>query len=408
MNKTMLRKYASLIVRCGANVQKKQEVVIYSAVDQHDFALMLAEECYRAGASEVTMEWTYQPITKLHYKKMTLKKLSEFPAWREEKLKHTSKVLPAAIHILSEDPDGLNGIDFEKVAKARQAIFPKIKPYRTAMESRYQWTIAAVPSPAWAKKVFPGERASAAMKKLWDAIFTTCYVEKDNDPLADWAKRNADFKKRSSLLNEKHFDYLHYKSENGTDFKVWLMPESRWGGGSDTTLGGVTFNPNLPTEEVFTAPCKGRAEGRLVSTKPLSYNGALIENFEFTFKDGKVVSHKAEKNDDLLEKMITMDEGAAYLGEVALVPKGSGVDKCGVLFYETLFDENASCHIALGSGYADCLEGFENMTPDERKEKGLNDSMIHVDFMVGADDLSIVGYKDGKPFEIFKNGTWAF
>lgn len=408
MNKTTLRKYAQLIVRCGANVQKKQEVVINCPVDQHDFALLVAEECYRAGASEVTMEWSYQPMTKLHYKKMTLKKLSEFPAWREEKLKHRANVLPAMLHILSDDPDGLNGVDFEKVSKSRQAVFPKIKPYRTAMESKYQWTIAAVPSPAWAKKVFPGERASVAVKKLWDAILATCYADGDNDTLAIWEKRNADFKKRCALLNEKKFDKLCYRSSNGTDFTVELMPVSRWGGGSDTTLGGITFNPNLPTEEVFTAPWKGRAEGRLVSTMPLSYNGALIENFEFTFHEGRVVSHKAEKNDDLLEKMITMDEGAAYLGEVALVPKGSGVAKCGVLFYETLFDENASCHIALGSGYADCMDGFENMTPDERKEKGLNDSMIHVDFMVGADDLSITGYKDGVPFEVFKNGTWAF
>ena len=408
MNKTVLRNYARLIVKCGANVQKKQEVVINCPVDQHEFALLVAEECYRAGASEVTMEWSYQPMSKLHYKKMTLKKLSEFPDWREEKLKHRANILPAIIHILSDDPDGLNGIDFEKVSKARQAIFPRIKPYRTAMESRYQWTIAAVPSIAWAKKVFPGERASVAVKKLWDAILATCYADSGSDTLAIWEKRNADFKKRCALLNEKKFDKLHYRSSNGTDFTVELMPVSRWGGGSDTTLGGVTFNPNLPTEEVFTAPWKGRAEGRLVSTMPLSYNGALIENFEFTFHEGKVVSHKAEKNDDLLEKMITMDEGAAYLGEVALVPKGSGVAKCGVLFYETLFDENASCHIALGSGYPDCMDGFENMTPDERKEKGLNDSMIHVDFMVGADDLSITGYKDGVPFEVFKNGTWAF
>ena len=408
MNKTMLRKYARLIVECGANVQKKQEVIIYCAVDRYDFAQLVAEECYRAGASEVTVEWNCQPITKLHYKKMTLKKLSEFPAWREEKLKRQAEVLPATIHILSDDPDGLNGINYEKMAKARQAIYPRIKPYRTAMENKYQWTIAAVPSPAWAKKVFPGERASVAMNKLWDAIFATCYVDAESDAVATWKNRNAEFKKRSSLLNEKKFDYLHYKSSNGTDFKVWLMPVSRWGGGSDVTLGGVSFNPNLPTEEVFTAPWKGKAEGRLVSTMPLSYNGALIENFEFTFKDGKVVGHKAEKNDDLLEKMITMDEGSAYLGEVALVPKGSGVAKCGVLFYETLFDENASCHIALGSGYPDCMDGFENMSPDERKEKGLNDSMIHVDFMVGADDLSITGYKDGKPFAIFKDGTWAF
>lgn len=408
MTKRLLKKYAELIVKVGANVQKGQEVFVYGSADQYEFITLVVEEAYKAGAKQVDIQWSYQPITKLHYKKMSLKQLSKFPKWKEEKLKYQVENLPACIHILSDDPDGLKGINFEKMAKSRQATFPKIKPYREAMENKYQWTIAAVPSPKWAKKVFPNDRTSVAVSKLWDAIFTTCHLTPDNDAVDAWREHNRIFKERKEFLTAKHFDYLEYKSSNGTDFRVGLMPNSKWGGGSDTTLQGVSFNPNMPTEEVFTAPKKGVAEGRVVSTKPLSYNGVLIENFEFTFKDGKAVSWKAEKNGELLDKMLTMDEGASYLGEVALVPKESGVNKSGILFYETLFDENASCHLALGKGYSDTVEGFENMTEAELKECGLNDSMIHVDFMIGADDLSITGYKDGVAFEIFKNGTWAF
>ncbi|MFA7098636.1 MAG: aminopeptidase [Eubacteriales bacterium] len=408
MKKSVLKKYANFIVRVGANVQKDQEVFVYGSADQCEFIALVVEEAYRAGAKEVSVQWSYLPVTKLHYKKMSLRQLSLLPAWKEEKLKYQVEKLPACIHIVSDDPDGLKGVNFGKMAKSRQAVYPKIKPYRKAMENKYQWTIAAVPSPKWAKKVFPAEKTSAAVKMLWDAILKACHVDESNDVISEWGKLNAAFKSKKEFLTSQKFDYLEYKSKNGTDFRVGLMERSKWGGGSDTTLGGVVFNPNLPTEEVFTAPKRGEAEGKVVSTKPLSYNGALIENFEFTFKDGKAISWKAEKNGELLDKMLTMGENAAYLGEVALVPKESGVNKAGILFYETLFDENASCHLAFGEGYSDTVEGFETMTRDELKELGLNESMIHVDFMIGSDDLSITGFKGGKPFKIFENGTWAF
>ncbi|NLN55791.1 MAG: aminopeptidase [Clostridiales bacterium] len=408
MTKKLQKKYAELIVKVGANVQKGQEVFVYGSADQYEFITLVVEEAYKAGAKQVEVQWSYQPVTRLNYKKMTLKQLSKFPKWKEEKLKYQLEKLPACIHILSDDPDGLKGINYEKMAKSRQAIYPIIKPYREAMDNKYQWTIAAVPSPKWAKKVFPDDRVNVAVKKLWEAIFTTCHLTPDNDAVGAWREHNRKFKQRKEFLTSKRFDYLEYKSSNGTDFRVGLMPESKWSGGDDTSLSGVSYNPNMPTEEIFTAPKKGVAEGRLVSTKPLSYNGVLIENFEFIFKDGKATSWKAEKNGELLDKMLSMDEGAAYLGEVALVPKESGVNKSGILFYETLFDENASCHIAFGKGYSDTVEGFENLTEAQLREKGLNDSMIHVDFMVGSDDLSIVGYKDGVAFEIFKDSTWAF
>ena len=293
MTKKLQKKYAELIVKVGANVQKGQEVFVYGSADQYEFITLVVEEAYKAGAKQVEVQWSYQPVTRLNYKKMTLKQLSKFPKWKEEKLKYQLEKLPACIHILSDDPDGLKGINYEKMAKSRQAIYPIIKPYREAMDNKYQWTIAAVPSPKWAKKVFPDDRVNVAVKKLWEAIFTTCHLTPDNDAVGAWREHNRKFKQRKEFLTSKRFDYLEYKSSNGTDFRVGLMPESKWSGGDDTSLSGVSYNPNMPTEEIFTAPKKGVAEGRLVSTKPLSYNGVLIENFEFIFKDGKATSWKA-------------------------------------------------------------------------------------------------------------------
>lgn len=408
MNKTILKKYAELIVRVGANVQKGQDVFINASADQYEFVTYLTDYAYKAGAKAVIPNFTYQPITKLHYRRQTLKTLSAVYPWVESRYKYMADKLPAMIHILSDDPDGLKGVNFDKVSKANQAVYPVIKPYRDAMENKYQWTIAAVPSPAWAKKVFPDDSKSVAMKKLWAAILNAVHVHDDNSPIQAWEEHNKSFLERRSFLNQKHFDTLHFKSSNGTDFKVGFMEKSRWQGGCDKTISGIVFNPNMPTEELFCSPKRGVAEGRVVSTKPLSYNGALIENFEITFKDGKAVSWDAGTNKELLDKIIGMDESSSYLGEVALIPTESPINKSGILFYETLFDENASCHLALGRGFADTIEGFETMTKEEMNAMGLNDSMVHVDFMIGADDMSIVGYKNGEAFTIFENGNWAF
>lgn len=408
MKKSTIRKYAKLIVRVGANVQKGQSVVISCNVDQAEFCALVVDEAYKAGAKYVTVNWSYDPITKLAYRHESVKTLSTVLKWQEDKFAWMAEELPCRIVLLSEDPDGLKGVNPEKMQKVGQKRYPIIKPYRDAMENRHQWTIAAVPGEAWAKKVFPGERKSVAIEKLWKAILETVYVTDDNDPIAEWAKINADFDERCKVLNSYHFEKLHYTSSNGTDFTCWLMPKSKWNGGGETDLRGHFFNPNLPTIEVFTTPCKGKAEGKVVSTKPLSYQGQLIENFSITFKDGKAVSCEAEKGQELLERMITMDEGAAMIGELALVPVDSPISNQNILYYETLFDENASCHIALGAGFRDCVEGFENLTKEDFDEMGVNESMIHVDFMIGAPDMSIVGYTaDGKAVDIFKNGNFA-
>ncbi len=407
MTKTIMKKYAALIARVGANVKKGQPVVIYAETDQAEFVSYVTEECYKAGASRVSYEWSYQPITKMTYKYRTLKSLSTVPAWQEAKLAAMVEEVPCRIRIESADPDGLRGINREKMQKSRMATYPILKKYNDALENKDQWTIAAVPSYAWAKKVFPGEKKNKAYEMLWEAILKAVRVSKDNDPIEAWNEHNANLKKRSEWLNAQHFDYLEYKSANGTDFRAWLIPEGKWCGGGDTSLLGNFFNPNLPTEEIFTSPKRGMAEGKLVSTKPLSYQGQLIENFYITFKGGKAVEWDAESGKDLLDRMLSMDEGAAYLGELALVPKNSPINESGILFYNTLFDENASCHVALGRGFMDTIVDFQNKTLEECQALGINDSMIHVDFMIGADDMTITGYKDGKATPIFVNGMWA-
>ena len=267
---------------------------------------------------------------------------------------------------------------------------------------------AAVPGKAWARKIFPELSDEEAVEKLWEAIFDCSRITED--PIVEWEEHNKNLYSRCKFLNDYRFDRLEYSSSNGTRFTVGLNPKGIFCGGGETTLGSnIYFNPNIPSEEVFTSPMRGSADGIVYSTKPLSYQGKLIENFWIEFKDGKAVNVGAEKNKDVLEKMIAMDEGAAYLGEVALIAYNSPINNTGILFYNTLFDENASCHLALGRGFNNCLEGYENYSNEECQKLGINNSMIHVDFMIGSKDLSIVGITaDGKRIQVFKNGNWAF
>lgn len=408
MKKTVMQKYARLIARKGINVKKGQEVIVSASLDQPEFVKMVVEECYRAGASKVTVEWSYQPITKLHYRYSSLKTLSTFEKWEIEKLEHKCETLPATIYIESDDPDGLKGIDQSKVSKASQAKYPIIKPYHDKMDNKYQWCIAAVPGEAWAKKVFPGERTSKAVEKLWNAILYTSRADGD-DPVKAWEEHNADLKTRFEYLNSLGIESLHYTASNGTDFTVGLIPDALFMGGSEFTLGGTEFNPNIPSEEVFTSPMKGKAEGVVHATRPLSYRGELIENFSVRFENGKAVEVHAEKGEELLKQMISMDENAAYLGECALVPFDSPIRNSEITFFNTLFDENACCHLAFGRGFENCIKDFDKYTLKECREKGINDSLIHVDFMIGSEDLNITAHtRGGKDVAIFKDGNWAF
>ena len=407
MKKTVMRSYAKLIVRVGANVQKGQEVRVFASLDQPEFIKMLAEECYKAGASRVTVDWNYPELTKLAARYMKLRDLSETREWEKARMQDMVDHLPVRIFIESEDPDGLRGIN-PKYFKAFAARIKISKPYRDAIDNKHQWCIAAVPGEAWAKKVHPELSKRAAVEQLWKDILYTARADGE-DPIADWEEHNRDLKARSKYLNDLHLRELRYHSANGTDFKVGLIPTAEFHDGRDTTMQGVVYDPNMPTEEVFTSPDRRTAEGIVYATKPLSYQGQLIENFSVRFEKGRAVEVKAEKGQAVLEQIISMDEGCHYLGECALVPKESPIHQSGLLFYNTLFDENAACHLALGFGFDECVKGFEKMTKEELYEIGVNDAGNHTDFMIGSDDLSIDGVDEhGNVHPIFRNGTWAF
>ena len=408
MKKSILKKYAKLTAKVGANVQKGQDVVVMGSVDQELLVSYIVEECYKLGARKVTVEWNSDVITKLAYQKESVDTLSEVTPVTIEKQKYYNDKLPAMIYIDSDDPDGLKGINQSKMAEVMKNRYPILKPFRDARDNKYQWTIIGAPSIKWAKKIFPELSAKKAVEKLWDAILLTSRC--DDDPIKAWKEHNADLEKRTNYLNSLDIDYLHYQSKNGTDFKVWLNNIVIWEAGGEKTLGSnIFFNPNIPTEECFTTPIKGKAEGKVVATKPLSYQGQLIENFSIIFKDGKAVEVHAEKNEKLLKHMINMDEGASYLGECALVPYDSPINNLGILFYNTLYDENCCCHLALGEGFTNLVKDYQNYSNEELHKMGINESSIHVDFMIGSKDLSIKAHlRDGKVVDIFKDGNWAF
>ena len=408
MTKSKLKKYAELIVQVGANVQSGQDVLIYAGVEQKQLVTYVVSECYKRKARRVEVNWECDEISKIKYKKESIKTLSEVSEITHAKQRYMCDKLPVMIYIESSDPDALKGVNQGKIAKIRQNQYPILKPYRDQRENKYQWVIVGASSKAWAKKVFPNLTTSKAVEALWDAIMKTSRC--DEDPIKAWEKHNADLAKRTNYLNSLKLDYLHYTNKKGTDFKVWLLPNVKWEAGGERTLGSnIYYNPNIPTEECFTSPAKGKAEGIVYSTTPLSYQGELIENFSIRFEDGKAVEVHAEKGEELLKHMISMDETAGYLGEVALVPYDSPINQTGILFLNTLYDENAACHLALGMGFTNLIEGYENYSQEELYKMGINDSCIHVDFMIGSEDLDIKGYtKDGQEIQIFKNGTWAF
>ena len=407
MKKTVLREYARLIVRVGVNVQKGQDVLVYADLDQPEFVQMVVEEAYKAKARKVSVEWNFQPLTVLHSRYQNVKTLGEVPKWAEERQAHWCETMPARIHLISEDPDGLKKARMDKLSKGRQLSYPILKPYIDQREGAQQWCIAAVPGAAWARKVFPGERTSTAVEKLWQAILMASRV--DENPVAAWEAHNQNLKDHCKYLNDLHIKTLHYHADNGTDFHVGMIPEARFCAGEEISTRGIHFQPNIPTEECFISPNRLTAEGIVYSTKPFSYNGQIIDRFNIRFHEGKAVEVHAEVGEELLKTMIAMDEGSCYLGECALVPQKSPISESGLLFYNTLFDENAACHLALGMGFMDTIEDYHNKTLDECRALGINDSMIHEDFMIGCDSMNIdAECEDGRMVPIFRSGNWAF
>ena len=407
MKKTLIRNYAKLIARVGANIRPGQRVVIAAQTDQSAFVTLLAEECYRAGAAQVTCDWQDQALEKLASRFESVRELGAVTAWEEGRLRERAQTLPVTIKLLSADPDGMQGADREKLMRAAQARSAITKPYTDSMTNRYQWCVAAVPSVGWAKKIFPAERSNTAVQRLWELILSVSRAD-GKDPLTDWMWHNRALRAACDKLNALHLTALEYKSANGTDLRVGLIGQARFIAGKKATADGAPFNPNIPTEECFTTPKRGEAEGVVYAVKPLSYGGELIEDFWLRFEGGRAVDCGAARGEDLLRRILAMDEGAAYLGEAALVPYDSPVNRTGILFYNTLFDENACCHLALGRGYSNTVEGFEHMGRDEFAALGVNDSSVHVDFMIGSEDLNIVGVTaSGARVPVFEHGTWS-
>lgn len=408
MKEEILKNYAKLIVQIGVNVQKGQDVVISASVEDAYFVKYVVEEAYLAGAKEVMVDWGYQPLTKFSYTYETVETLKYLPEWYLKKQEYRVETLPAMIHIISEDPDGLSGIDQAKLLEVQMAVGPTLMKYREQKDNKFQWTIVGIPGEAWAKKVFPHLETSKAMEALWDAILKVTRVY--GDPIENWKKHNANLANKTARLNALGIKTLTYTSSNGTNFTIDIHPDMNFLAGGETTLSGVYYNPNMPTEECFTSPVKTSGNGVVIATKPLSVQGVLVSDFGFRFQEGKVVEIicKNEEYKDVLTKLISTDEGASMLGEVALVPYDSPINQTNLLFYNTLYDENACCHLALGRAFTECIKDYQKKSVEEIKAVDLNTSMIHEDFMIGSPDLSIVAETfDGKKVQIFKDGTWA-
>ena len=409
MKKTILRNYARLIVRTGANVQKGQSVMVYAGLDQPEFVEMVADEAYKAGAAEVEVVWQHQPLTKLNVRHKSVKRLGEVKDWEIAKQRWQAETLPARIHIISDDPDGLAGVNQAKYAKGMQARYAVLKPFIDARENREQWCIAAVPGVRWAKKVFPSLPKGRAVEALWEAILS-CSRALEGDPIQNWVEHDAYLASRCEHLNSLGLVALEYSSANGTDLRVGLIPQAQFiGGGERIRINGVLTNPNIPSEEVFITPKAGEAEGIVYATRPLSFQGVLIEDFSVRFENGRAVEVHAGKNEAALKQLISMDDGSCMLGECALVPYDSPIRNSGIMFYNTLFDENAACHLALGRGYSSNIRDYDKYSLEELRALGVNDSMVHEDFMIGSEDLSVTGVTaSGERVEIFRNGGWAF
>lgn len=404
-----IRRYADLIVRKGGAVKLGQEIVIEAPVERADFARLVVERAYAAGAGHVTVIWSDDAVTRLTYENVELSYFEHTPAWKAEQLNSLAEAGASFIMLEGSDPSALAGIDPAKPAASAKARNRDCRTFRDAMDfGRIVWTIAGVPVKAWATKVFPDVSEDEAVYRLWVAILQTARSAGD-DPQQDWETHNASFEKNKRFLNEQAFDHLRYRSSNGTDLTVGLNPGHIWEGGSGRTTDGTVFFPNIPTEEVFTTPDCMRVDGIVYSALPLAHAGQVVRDFWFRFENGAVVDYGAAEGKEVLRQILETDENAVRLGECALISKNTPIRQSGILFYNTLYDENASCHLALGTGFPECIENGFDMSTDELLAHGVNHSATHVDFMIGSDDLSVVGVKaDGTEVPVFVNGQWVW
>ncbi|MCL2224981.1 MAG: aminopeptidase [Defluviitaleaceae bacterium] len=409
MDKKQLEKYAQLLVRSGGNVQKGQLVIVSCAVDDACFGRMVQEAAYDAGACEVRMDWLDDQCSRTTYLRGADEIFDSFPQWRVDKLKEQDDRGAVYLHVRSSDPDVLAGVDADRLRRSTKSSREATKEHtRLTMGSFRRWSIIATPSPAWAKKVFPDLSEENAMEKMWQYLLKGARADGEN-PIADWETHKKSFDERVNFLNKKSFDALRITTKLGTDITIGLAKNHVWEGGGDTDKDGIPFFPNMPTEEIFTMPDRMRADGRVVASMPLSYQGNLIDGFEMTFKDGKVESFRADANESALANIIEIDEGGGRLGEVAIVSNSSPIGKMNTLFYNTLFDENASSHLALGKAYPKNLKGGDELSTEEFIAAGGNDSLVHVDFMFGTPDMNIFGIdENGNETHFYQSGEFVF
>ncbi|WP_141502619.1 aminopeptidase [Paenibacillus luteus] len=399
--------YAELIVKIGVNVQQGQEVFITGAVDQAALVRLVASKAYEAGASNVHVDWTDDSLSRLKYEKAADEVFTRFPEWETSKRNSFVERGAVFISIVSSSPDLLKGIDSGRISSFQKASGQGLKEFRRAIQSdKVSWTVVAAAGKTWAAKVFPEAGADEAVELLWKAIFDSVRLHAEN-PVKAWEEHNESLHSKGETLNQNRFQKLHYTAP-GTDLTIELPEKHIWVAAGSTNVNNVSFMANMPTEEVFTVPLKTGVNGYVSSTKPLSYGGNIIDRFKLTFENGRIVKVEAEDGQEILQQLVDIDEGSHYLGEVALVPHESPISQSNILFYNTLFDENASNHLAIGSGYAFNIEGGKTMSPEELEASGVNASITHNDFMIGSSEMDIDGItKDGKVVPIFRKGNWA-
>lgn len=406
--KEKLEKYAELAVKVGVNLQKGQTLIINAALDSAELVRLIVRKAYEAGARNVVVNWNDDVVSRTKYDLAPDEVFHEYPKWRAREIEEYAEQGAAFMSIMSSSPDLLKGVNPERIANYQKAAGKALKTYRKYIQSdKVSWTVIAAPSNGWAEKVFPNDEPDTSVAKLWEAIFKATRVDTE-DPVAAWKRHDQTLQEKVNYLNKKHYKKLHYKAP-GTDLTIELPEKHVWVGAASINEKGIEFMANMPTEEIFTVPHKHGLNGTVSSTKPLSYGGNIIDRFTLTFENGRIIDVKAEQGEDILKHLIETDEGSHYLGEVALVPHNSPISQSNILFYNTLFDENASNHLAIGSAYAFCIEGGKEMSSEELAEHGLNESITHVDFMIGSAEMDIDGItEDSKSEPIFRDGDWAF
>lgn len=405
----LLNKYAELVVRTGVNLQKGQLLVINAPIECSDFARRVAKAAFAAGARDVKVNWSDERLARIRLDNAEAEVFDEFPEWRRDMFMDFKAKGAAVISIHASDPTIFQNVDTDKLTRSQRAAGMALLEYRQAMmNNELRWCVVSIPTESWAAKVFPNDDKETAVQKLWQEIFATVRIDETNDPVQAWREHILFLQRACHFMNEQKFTALKYKNSLGTDLTVGLPEGHIWAGGAEIAGDGVEFVANMPTEEIYTLPDRNRVDGVVYASKPLNYNGNLIEGICFELKGGKIIKAFATKGQKVLEQLLAMDEGASHLGEAALVPYDSPISNGGILFYNTLFDENAACHLALGKAYPTCIHGGEKMNSVELAQHGVNDSLIHEDFMIGTSDMEIDGVKeDGTLIPVFRQGNFV-